>query len=248
MQIQQTHSNATSAIGRLARRLLLSGGLAVTTGALAQTAGGLTIDNFATGATSITLNGAHQTGALSKSVFKNASGAIGKARNTYVAIQAPTENIFDQNSSLQIKAATSLAPAALVESNGFQIDSVTQIDYGAIASVPGGTTVPPLNLNLAPYDRVRVHFYSISTSDAINLNILLYTGTVFTQLACNISASPQTVTVDFPFVGAPGNANLGEIDSILVQFETYYGTTFGMTSIEFVPTGAAPGDVTCPPL
>lgn len=248
MQILPKHKESKTSISRLAPVLLLGAGLAVATGAMAQTPGGLTIDNFATGATSITLNGAHQTGALSKSVFKNATGAIGKARNTYIAIQDPSENIFDQNASLQIKAATALAPAALVESNGYDIDSVTQLDYGAIASIPGGTTVPPLNLNLAPYDRVRVHFYSISTSDAINLNVLLYTGTVFTQLACNIPASEQAIAVDFPFVGAPGNANPGEIDSILFQFQAYYGTTFGVTSIEFVPPGAPPADVTCPSL
>ena len=222
---------------RMIRMLCVAASIAIPQWAAAQ----LVLDNFSTGKYQKTL--------LSSSDTNTQTGSmVGGSRETEFFICSPgpcgARNPFGQPSSFQIRPATKLAPAALIMNGGYKVGPRLDVYYGS------GT---PMNLNLsALYDRIRLTFDASDLS--VNFNILVFTGTTWSQIGCNIDPSITSFTYDFPFANfqaASGTSGADFSDLTLMDFifqtdSAIGGNNWAVTSFEAIPIGAPPGDFTCP--
>jgi hypothetical protein len=227
----------------LARIGAVTAGLGFGGPALAQTLP--LIDDFTTGPMSIVFNGAKQTGNLIKQTSQHGSHILGGKRVTQLAMQL-AGNPYLQSADLQVNTgnADQSLPAALVNSSGYVASTDTIWWYGEFEDVG-----KPLNVDLTPYDRIRVTFASIS--GGINFDIEAWSAndkeTVFN---CGMMNSESTLVVDFPLANGLGNADLANVTGLLFETEeggVYAGYNYGISSIQMVTPGTPPGDITCGP-
>lgn len=200
----------------------------------------LTLDDFSTGAYSKVLKSGTDTNTQSGSM-------VGGSRETVFFVCPPgpcgTYNLYTQPASFQVRPKTKTTPAALIQSAGYKVGPRLDVQYGSGA---------PMNLNLSTsYDRFRLTFDGNDLE--VNFNILVYTGTTWSQTGCNIPANTNSFTIDFPFeyftpgTGTSG-ANFGDLTIVDFIFQTgsaVGGNSWAVTSFEAIPIGAPPGDITC---
>jgi hypothetical protein len=227
----------------LARIGAVTAGLACGGQALAQTLP--LVDDFTPGPMSIVFNGAKQTGDLIKQTSQNGSHILGGKRFTQLELQLGG-NPYLQSADLQVKTgnANLPLPAALVSSSGYAAASNPIWWYGEFGDVG-----KPLDVDLTPYDRIRVTFASIS--GGINFDIEAWSAndkeTIFN---CGMMNSETTLVVDFPLANGLGNANLADVTGLLFETEeggVSAGYNYGISSIQMVAPGTPPGDITCGP-
>ncbi len=206
----------------------------------------LTIDDFTTGPVSIELNGSRQVNNLEKVTHQRGSGILGGKRLTSMQMQQD-DNLWLQNSDLQVKPATANTPAALVFSEGYQVDSVATISWG-YGSTPEHQLKP--HVNLTPYDRIRATFQSVN--GYVDYIFAAYNAdtTKADEWACNVPPSANPITVDMPFANGVGNLDFSDVAALFAEFESVYqgGQDFAITSLQFMPPGTPPADVTCAPI
>jgi hypothetical protein len=215
--------------------------LGVTTGARAAAPPTLPlIDDFTTGPVSINLNGSGQTADLVKTVSASGAHILGGQRQ--ISFELPlTGNPFRFNAQLQIKAKTSSAPAGLTTAGGFQMSSRIDMEYGNYVN-------KPLNIDLRPYDRFRVHFLALEgDQDLVMQTFPSVTPAGEGEWGCSLVSSPyHAVVVDLPFANSPG-AVLSSVSEIAVISQGgAYGYETGISYIEVVKKGTPPAAVTCP--
>jgi hypothetical protein len=200
----------------------------------------LVLDDFSTGKYEKTLKSGTETNTQSGSM-------IGGNRETSFFVCPPgpcgTYNQFDQPASFQVRPKTKSTPSALIQSAGYKVSPRIDVEYGSTA---------PLNLDLsALYDRFRLTFDGSDLS--VNFNILVFTGTVWSQTGCNIDPSISAFTIDFPFANftaAEGTSgadfsNLTLMDFIFQTDSAIGGNSWAVTSFQAIPIGAPPADITC---
>ncbi len=203
--------------------------LALPRGANAQ----LVLDDFSTGAYKVKQ-------ASGQDINTQSGLMVGGDRFTVFTVCPPgpcgASNPFDQEALLQIRPGS---PSALIYSAGYKVAPRLDLQYG---------TFTPLQLNLGAYDRFRVKF---DASDLIvNFNIVVFTPSGWLQTGCNLSASTNSVSIDFPFADFIGPANpdftnINAIDFIFQSGSAMGTNNFAITSLEAVPPAAPPADVTC---
>ena len=151
--------------------------------------------------------------------------------------------MYAQPASFQIRAKTKTTPAALIQSAGYKVSPRIDVEYGTGAA---------MNLDLSSsYDRFRLTFDGSDLS--VNFNILVFTGTTWSQTGCNIPASITSFTIDFPFQyfsPASGTSGANFADLTLMDFifqadSGIGGNSWAVTSFEAIPMGAPPADITC---
>ncbi|MGO4885964.1 MAG: hypothetical protein ACLP59_34845 [Bryobacteraceae bacterium] len=204
--------------------------------ALAQ----LVIDNFKTGKYEKTLKSGSDTNTQSGSM-------MGSSRQTEFLVCSTSpcgaSNPFAQPGSFEVRPATKTTPAALIQSAGYKVGPRLDVFYGSTA---------PLNLNLSgQYDRFRLTFDGSDLS--VNFNLVVWTGTLYSQTGCNIDPRITSFTIDFPFEyftpgGATSGANFGDITLMDFIFQTdsaIGGNSWAVTSFKAIPIGAPPADITC---
>jgi hypothetical protein len=198
------------------------------------------IDDFSTGPVSINLNGAGQTADLVKTVSSSGARIVGGERQTIFQLSA-SGNPFRLNAQLQIKAKTSSAPAGLTTAGGFQMSSRIDINYG-------NYVLKPLNVDLRPYDRFRVHFLALDgDQDIVIQTFPSVEPSGEGQWGCSLPSSPyHPVVVDLPFANSPG-AVLYPVSQIsIISQGGAYGYEVGISYIELVKKGTPKADITCP--
>jgi hypothetical protein len=199
----------------------------------------LMIDDFSTGPYQKTLK--------SGSDLNTQTGSMigGNRETSFYVCTAPcgAANPFSQSASFQVKAATKTEPSALIQSAGYKVAPRLDVIYGSTAS---------LNLDLSSsYDRFRLTFDGSDLT--VNFNILVFTGTTWSQTGCNIAASTNSFTIDFPFeyfTPAPGTSGANFADLTYMDFIFQNGSGIGgngwaVTSFQAIPIGAPPADITC---
>ena len=191
----------------------------------------LILDDFSTGPYQKQL-------ASGQDVAPQAGMMIGGERETvFTVCQGPcgAQNPFDQEAAFEIRPGS---PSALIYSAGYKVYPRLEVAYGVAT---------PLQLDLGSnYNRIRVNF---DGSDlVVNFNILVFTGTDYSQTGCNLAASTNPVSIDFPFadftVGADFN-NITAIDFIFQSGSAVGANDWAVTSFEAVPTDAPPAEITC---
>lgn len=200
----------------------------------------LVLDDFSTGK--------YEKVLTSGSDLNTQSGSmIGGSRETEFLVCQPgpcgAANPFGQGAAFQVRPATKLAPAALIQSAGYKVGPRLDVFYGSTTS---------MNLDLSSqYDRFRLTFDASDLS--VNFNIVVWTGTLYSQTGCNIDPSITSFTIDFPFAdftagqGTAG-ANFGDITLMDFIFQTdsaIGGNDWAVTSFQAIPIGAPPADITC---
>jgi hypothetical protein len=206
----------------------------------------LTIDDFTTGPTSIELNGSRQSNDLEKVTHQRGSGILGGKRLTSLLMQQ-VDNLWLQNANVQVKPANANTPAAFVFSEGYQVDSIGAMSWG-YSSDPKHQLKP--HVDLTPYDRIRASFLSVNGNvdyvfDAFNADT-----NNFDEWACDVPASQVPITVDMPFANGEGTLDFSNVAALYAEFESFNqgGQDFAITSLQFMPAGTPPADVTCPPV
>jgi hypothetical protein len=197
------------------------------------------IDDFSTGPVTITFNGATQTTDLVKTVTEKGSTILRGERQTSFELSL-AGNPFLLDAEFKINGATATAPAALTTAAGFQMSSRIDINYGNYVN-------KPLNVNLTPYDRFRVHFLALDGDQDIVIQTFAPGGDG--QWGCSLAASPyHPVVVDMPFVNSPGASFSGISQISVISQGGAYGYETGIGLIEVVKKGTPNGDVTCAPI
>ncbi len=198
------------------------------------------IDDFTTGPVTIEFNGAKQSTDFVKTVYASGAHIVGGKRQT--SFEVPLAgNPFRLNAQLQIKGKTASAPAALTTVNGFQMSTRIDISYG-------NYVLKPLNVDLTPYDRFRVHFLALDgDQDLVMQTFPSVTPAGEGEWGCSLPSSPYyPVVVDLPFANSPGAA-LSSVSEIgVVSQGGAYGYEVGISYIEVVKAGTPPADITCP--
>jgi hypothetical protein len=224
---------------------MLALGGAMTLCAGAGWAQSLTIDDFTTGPVSIQFVGAKQTGDLSKVTRQKGNGILGGVRVTEYAMSLKG-NVFAQNAGLTIRPATQVAPAGLVVGSGFQSDTRVDMSYGY--------STKHLNVDLTPYDRLRVTFSGLNGALDFDFEIWSTIGGTFTGADWNCDLEqpngqsdwPATeFTVDLPLADVSGPVDFQHVQAfyLVAQSAGQGGQDFGIEKIEAVSGGEA--DVTC---
>jgi hypothetical protein len=211
----------------------------------AQSLPPITIDDFTTGPTALTIDGAQQTANIVDQRARTGAHAhlIGGVRLSSLDLTL-VDNVYRQNAQMTIAPARGGALASAVFGQGFATDAVFGMNYGTAA----GPTGKSLHANFSGYDRFRVHF--IGVSGGIDMTILAYTGTGYTEWGCNIPGVLVPTVVDYPFANGSGSgANLAALDGLVFQSEnaSAQASTLGISRIEVVPAGTPAADITCPP-
>ena len=195
----------------------------------------LTLDDFSTGLYKKQLSSGHDTNT-------QAGTMIGGNRLTVFSVcqtnPCGASNPFAQSASFQVRQKTKLTPSALIFSSGYKVAPRLDVEYGSTG---------PLNLNLGSnYDRIRVNF---DGSDLfVNFNILVFTGTSYSQTGCNLAASTNPVSIDFPFAYFTKGAdftNISSIDFIFQSSSAIGANDWAVTSFQAIPTGDPPAQITC---
>jgi hypothetical protein len=208
----------------------------------------LTIDDFATGPVAIAVTGAKQTTDFVKLTTQKGSGIVGGVRATQLAVPL-AGNIFGQNAFLQIKPATAVAPAGLFFGGGFQVDNRLDMSYG-YSENPKKLLH---NVNLTPYDRIRLTFSGVNGTVDFVFEIWSNIGGTFTGEDWNCDLAPSTqsnwpateFTVDLPFNEVSGPVDFTDVKSLYVVLESagQGGQGYGLEKIEAVSGGTA--DMVC---
>jgi hypothetical protein len=206
------------------------------------------IDDFTTGPVAISLTGAKQTGDFVKLTTQKGSGIVGKVRITQLAVPQ-AGNIFAQNAFLQIKPATSVAPAGLFLGAGFQVDNRLDMNYGYSQDPKKQLH----NVDLTPYDRIRLTFSGLNGSADFVFEIWSIIGGTLTDGDWNCDLSPSTqsnwpateFTVDLPFDLVSGPVDFTDVKSfyVVLQSAGQGGQGYGIEKIEAVSGGTS--DVVC---
>jgi hypothetical protein len=206
----------------------------------------LTIDDFTTGPTSIELNGSHQAKDLFKLTHQEGSGILGGKRLTSLFMQQ-VDNLWLQNSNLQVKQATANTPAAFVFSEGYGVDSIGSMNWG-YGSTPKHQLKP--HVDLTPYDRIRATFQSVNGDVDYIFEAFNADTNNADEWACDVPPSANPITVDMPFANGNGNLDFSNVAALYAEFESINqgGQDFAITSLQFMPPGTPPADVTCPPV
>jgi hypothetical protein len=195
----------------------------------------LTLDDFSTGPYKKTLSSGQD-------INTQAGMMIGGNRQTVFTVCSANpcgaQNPFAQAASFQVRQKTKLTPSALIFSAGYKVAPRLEVAYGSVA---------PLNLDLGTnYDRIRVNF---DGSDLfVNFNILVFTGTSYSQTGCNLAASTNPVSIDFPFAYFTKGAdftNISIIDFIFQTSSAIGANDWAVTSFQAIPTGDPPAQITC---
>jgi hypothetical protein len=202
----------------------------------------LVLEDFSTGPYQKTLKTGHdsntQTGKM-----------VGGSRNT-IFVSCPDagcagggvgDNPFNQPNSFQIKVKTKTTPSALIFNSGYRTYPVLSLGYGYGA---------PMMIDLsASYDRIRLNFDG--ANQVINFNLLVFSSIGYSQTGCNIVAPAfmTPFTIDFPFVYFTSGADFSAVNYMVLEFDVGGGPNmeadFALTSIEAIPIGASPANITC---
>ncbi len=193
----------------------------------------LLLDDFSTGPYSVRQSSGQDTNT-------QAGQMVGGERLTVFFVCPPgpcgASNPFDQEAGFQIRPGS---PSALIYSAGYKTGPRVDVQYG---------TNTPLQLNLGQYDRFRVNF---DGSDLfVNFNILVFTPSGWLQSGCNLAASTNPVSIDFPFADflGPGTldfTNINAIDFIFQTSSAIGANDFAVTSFEAIPNAAPAAQITC---
>jgi len=210
--------------------LLLAVVLALPLAASAQ----LILDNFSSGAYKKQLSSGNDTNT-------QVGVMIGGKRLTVFSVcqskPCGSQNLFSQSASFQIRGKTKIAPSALIFSSGYYTSPRLDVEYGSGV---------PLQLDLSNYDRLRVNFHGNDL--VVNFNILVFSGTNYSQTGCNLTASTSPVSIDFPFAYFTSGAdfsNISAFDFIFQSGSAVGAEDWAVTSFEAIPIGAPPAQVTC---
>jgi hypothetical protein len=198
------------------------------------------IDDFTTGPVSINLNGSGQTADLVKTVSASGAHIVGGARQ--ISFELPlTGNPFRFNAQLQIKGKTSSAPAGLTTTGGFQMSSRIDMEYGNYVD-------KPLNIDLRPYDRFRIHFLALEgDQDLVIQTFPAGTPAGEGEWGCSLASSPyHAVVVDLPFANSAGAVLYPVSEIAVISQGGAYGYEVGISYIEVVKKGTPKADITCP--
>jgi len=196
----------------------------------------LTLDDFSTGPYARQLS-------AGRDVSTQVGSMVGLERQTFFIVCDPgpcgPANPFAQSGSFEIRTGTDVTPSALIYSAGYKVYPRLEVHYGAVT---------PLQLDLGTnYDRIRVRFDG--TDGVINFNIVVFSFSGYSQAGCNLDASGNPVSIDFPIANFRGEADFTRIDDISFVFQSgtaVGGNDWAVTRFEAVPTGAPPADLTCP--
>lgn len=193
----------------------------------------LTLDDFSTGPYKKTLP---TSTAVSDNNIQTGK-MVGGARETFYSVchQVPcsaAENPFGQTATVKIGRNSGISPA-LVFSSGYKVVPDLQVFYGTSA---------PLQLDLTPYDRLRVTFDGLI--QIVNFNLQLYSPTGNGQLGCNLPPlTPLSFTEDFPLADfVPNTIDFGNISRIALLTES---GEYAITKFEAVPASEPPATFTC---
>jgi len=157
---------------------------------------------------------------------------VGGTRTISLSILADN-NEFNQLSEVQTKpSASSSVPSALIFSPGYKVFGALELGYGLTDA-----GVPPLNLNLTQYDRLR--FYFDGLSNGLNFNVEANYGSSYFDCGINIFGPYYSpFTVDFPFSQfTPGSAaDWSTIEYIIAEFQQADGplSQMAITNIEAI--------------
>ena len=193
----------------------------------------LVLDDFSTGPYSVRQSSGQDTNTQTGTM-------VGGERETVFFVCPPgpcgASNPFDQEAGFQIRPGS---PSALIYSAGYKTGPRVDVQYG---------TNTPLQLNLGSYDRFRVNFDG--TDLFVNFNILVFTPSGWLQSGCNLAASTNSVSIDFPFADflGPGTldfTNINAIDFIFQTSSAIGANDFAVTSFEAIPNAAPAAQITC---
>jgi hypothetical protein len=202
----------------------------------------LLFDDFSTGPYQKTLKSGSDTN------FQSGAMIGGSRETTFVACVSPCSkyNPFNQPSSFQVRAKTTITPSALIFNEGYKSQAYLQVGYGFST---------PLSLNLASgYDRLRVTFDG--ADETVNFNLIVWStgGTLYSAIGCNLLGSLTPFSVDFPFVdftpggGTPG-ASFSDITNMELELSAAQGSmggaNYAITSFQAIPIGAPAANITC---
>jgi len=205
----------------------------------------LTLDDFSTGAYKKTL----PTKTAGEDINVQKGTMIGGERETdfLTCHQIPCttgENEFGQTSSFQMRPSKKAdVPSAGIFSAGYKMFPRLDIFYG----------VNGLDLDLKPYDRLRVSYDGLNS--IVNFNIELWSPTGNGIDGCNLTSPTGSYpfTVDIPL--AKFAVNGGPIDFshiTLIDIISQSGgvgdlgtLTFAITKFEAIPASVPPANVTC---
>jgi hypothetical protein len=184
----------------------------------------LTIDDFATGAESLSL--------ASGRVDKTQTGASINGGYRAEAFW-PSANPLQQVAHLDIGSDPGRG-SSLKVSLGVNELFRLELSYGKLASPES-----QMNLNLTQFERLRVSFLSLNQE--LNFNAQPRSGGAYADQGVNLSPNPHPFTQDFlikDFNGDwAGNENLSAIDGITFIFQSaglYGGTDFAIQKIELM--------------
>jgi hypothetical protein len=210
--------------------LLLAAFLALPLAASAQ----LMLDDFSSGSYKKQLSSGSDTNT-------QAGTMIGGKRLTVFSVcqsnPCGLQNMFGQTASFQIRSKTKIAPSVLIFSSGYYTSPRLDVEYGSAG---------PLQLDLSNYDRLRVNFHGNDL--VVNFNIVAFSGTKYSQTGCNLTASTNQVSIDFPFAYFTSGAdfsNISAFDFIFQSGSAVGAEDWAVTSFQAIPTGAPPAQVTC---
>ncbi|HTR27273.1 MAG TPA: hypothetical protein VMI10_25105 [Terriglobales bacterium] len=197
----------------------------------------LTIDDFTTGKSAVlkykggATNTGTQTGATAH--------LIGGTRTTNFNIAT---NPLQQTSTFQFRPDGKHNQSAYIHNVAFLVGSREDMVYGYGA---------PMHADFSSYSGdpnglIRVNFLGL-TGD-LNFNIELFTGTIYAQGGCNITANPAPFSIELPLSTFVDNginyADINLIDVITQSGSQIGGIEFAVTSIEVSKT-PKPGALPC---
>jgi hypothetical protein len=191
-------------------------GLAVAAPASAQ----VTIDDFRTGPYEVSIKSgadlAVQTGSM-----------LGGYRMTHLIVGSGPANPLDQAGALDIRP-----DGPLVVDAGYQVGPRLEVGYGY------GPELELLELDqdlAAQGDRFRLHFEA--SDRVLNVNIVVFTGSVYASLGYNLEASNEPFTHDFSFsdfrsVTAVDWAHIDSIILVVQSTSVMGGNDWALSKIE----------------
>jgi hypothetical protein len=208
----------------------------------------LVIDNFKTGG----FKAESTTG--TKYYTQTGTGIYGGTRN--INLVMGSSDAFAQPVQVQVRPQpkSSATPSAFIVSGGFGAFAEVDLYYEA--------TGESLNLNLAPYNRIRVTFAGLTSPQAFFVNVYDNTGN-YSEVECNIGPFAQngpvgtftTTTVDIPEENfgptSAGPVNWGDIEAIVLEWAQagsadYYGVgSFAVKEVSALMASDPVGTVTC---
>jgi len=195
----------------------------------------LVLDDFSTGAGKL---GPISSG--SRTGTQVGSGIIGGTRWANLDIGKASANEFRQPSDVQfLPSTTPNVPSAMVWTAGYKSNARIEVGYGNDANIA------PLNLNLTPYDRLRVNFDGLT--QVLNFNVEAWygpNGTTVADLGCNLLPSGP-FTLDLPLAAFKSASPL-DWSNIAGFYLIFQGdSSLAITGFSAIPASDPPGSVVC---